>query len=212
MISTHPLSATVSANPPPANAPDLESLARARFPDLKPAEVKLVRAATKGDIAVCDPSKGLDDPTNYPAKAKQWGPEREIRAELIRWLCAHRRARKLIDPKGIRVLGAKITGPLDLNSTDVPFPLRVERCCLSEGVTLIGLHVPELSFNGSWTQFIHADGAEVKGCVCLGEGFHAQGIVHLNGATIGGDLDCDGGGICECKCHRNCCGRSNRGR
>jgi len=35
--------------------------------------------------------------------------------------------------------------------------------------------------------------AKVAGCVNLNEGFRAEGEVHLIGAEIGGDLDCEGG-------------------
>jgi hypothetical protein len=44
----------MSANAPPASASDLEALARARFPDFKPAEVALV-TRTKGDPGVPKP-------------------------------------------------------------------------------------------------------------------------------------------------------------
>jgi hypothetical protein len=71
---------------------NLEALARARFGDLSQAELKLLRAAPKGEMAWCGPSAKNDDPANDPAKADEWAHEREIRADLIRWLCVDRLA------------------------------------------------------------------------------------------------------------------------
>jgi len=187
----------MSANPVPANDERLLALARARFPDLKPAEEKLVRAAAKGEFAFCGPSENHKDPTNDPAKATDkdtgWGPEREIRADLIRWLCVDRQARELVDPKGIQVLGAKITGPVDLQRVSSPFALALQRCRFMEDADLRRMEVPDLDLQGTWTRSIAADGARVRGYVFLRNGFRAEGEVRLLGAQIGGDLSCIGG-------------------
>jgi hypothetical protein len=95
---------------------DLEALARARFGALSQAEQKLLRAAPKGEVAWCGPSAKDDDPANDPAKADEWGPEREIHAKVIRWLCRDRDAASAVDPVGIQVHAARITGGLDLSS------------------------------------------------------------------------------------------------
>jgi hypothetical protein len=103
---------------------ELERLARARFPDLTAAEIKLVRAAPAGEFAVCGPNMNWDDPANDPSKADtDWKEDRTIRAELIRWICVDSRAKELVDPRGIQVFAAKISGPLDLSNVAVPFRL-----------------------------------------------------------------------------------------
>src|ERR1700680_2452647 len=89
---------------------DLEQLARARFDSLSDAETGLLRAAHKGETAYCGPSERDDDPNNDPASSEDWGSERWIRAELIRWLCVGRDAKDRVDPRGVRAHGARVTG------------------------------------------------------------------------------------------------------
>ncbi len=60
------------ADSTPALVPDLETLARAHFEDLTEAELKLLRAAPKGEVAVCGPNDDADDPANDPDKAGNW--------------------------------------------------------------------------------------------------------------------------------------------
>jgi hypothetical protein len=174
---------------------DLVALARARFPDLSEAELTLLRAAPKGEVAWCGPSAKDDDPANDPAKAEEWGPEREIRAELIRWLCVDRDAASAVDPVGIQVHAARIMGALDLSFVSVPFPLGLRRCCLTGDVNLISTDLRTLDLAGSRVRSVTADGANVKGSVLLCHGFSVEGGVRLLGAEIGGNLDCSGGGF-----------------
>ncbi len=177
----------------PAQVPDLETLARAHFKDLTEAELKLLRAAPKGEVAVCGPNDDEEDPANDPSKAGDWSPDRQIRAGLIRWLCVHREAKKRVDPKGIQVLGAKITGALDLSFVIVPFPLALWRCHLMDDANLRNVEIPGINLEGTWVSSISADGAKVKAGVFLRNGFRAEGEVRLPGARIEGDLDCSGG-------------------
>ena len=169
---------------------DLETLARARFTKLTAAEIKLLQAAPKAEVAVCGPNANDDDPANDPSKAGEWGEARQIRADLIRWLCIDRHAKELVDPKGIRAYAAKIPEALDLSYVAVPFSLTLWNCRLMGPANLRDVGIPELDFQGTWVRSLAADRANVRGTVFLRNGFHAEGAVRPLGAQIGGQLDC----------------------
>ncbi|MGD1212513.1 MAG: hypothetical protein ABR973_14285 [Candidatus Acidiferrales bacterium] len=178
-----------------ASSPNLAALARDRFsnPKLNSAEEELVRSAPNGTPADCSsgniPGNGS---TDDPSESDKWPAARTIRAELIRWLCVDRQAKQLVDPRGIRIYGARIDDPLDLSSVTVPFPLDLRCCRLMKELNLHSTEMPGLCLQGSWLGSLAADFINVKGAVFLVEGFHATGEVRLIGAQIGGDLDCRG--------------------
>src|SRR5690348_4349131 len=97
---------------------NLLNLLPAQFQPLSEAEKKLLvsaPAAPPNNRAVCGPNGDDNDPANHPSKADaKWGRERVIRAGLIRWLCVDGDVKDRVDPFGINVFAAKITGPLDL--------------------------------------------------------------------------------------------------
>ncbi len=169
---------------------DLEGLARARFTELTAAEIKLLQAAPKGEVAVCGPNSKNDDPANDPSRAEEWGEDRQVRGGLIRWLCVDRQAKELVDPKGIQAYGANIPDALDLSFVTVPFRLTLRHCRLMEPVNLHGVEMPQLDLQGTWLRSLAADGAHVKANVFLRNGFHAEGEVRLLATDIGATLDC----------------------
>ena len=65
---------------------------------------------------------GSSGPLERSRTRRRVGAERHVRASLIRWMCVDPDAVKLIDPKGIRVMGARITGGLNLAHVRVPAP------------------------------------------------------------------------------------------
>lgn len=171
---------------------DLGSLARQLFENLTAAEVELVRAAPKGELAICGVSPEPNDPTNDPTNAQDWGNERCVRVDLLAWLCFDRRAPHLVHPKGIQLLGAKILGDLDLSFMNIGFPLVFARCRLFRALNLFGARTRTISFQGSRVHSILADGAVIDGAMLLREGFHSETGVQLTGANINGPLDCSG--------------------
>ena len=182
----------MDAGAPPPSTDDLLPLASARFGNLSPAEVKLLAAVRRGELAVCGATADNADPANDPRKADNWPTDRDIRADLIRWLCVDHAAKDLVDPKGIQVYGARIIGGVDLSYVTVPFGLTLRRCRLGNPANLASADVTTLDFQGTWLTALIADNAKIKGAALFGNGFRTSGELRLMGAKIGGDLDCSG--------------------
>jgi hypothetical protein len=176
-----------------AQPDDLETLARLRLPDLSEAELRLLRAAPKGETACCDPNPGPENLGYDPANAGEWGSEREIRAGLISWRCVNTDAIKRIDPAGIQVYGAKIIGRLNLFFAAISFPLLFQLCRFDGDIDLKFATLPALNLSGSSTRSVIADGVHVRGDVSLDEGFVSSGEVRVLDAQIGGSLSCRAG-------------------
>jgi hypothetical protein len=175
----------------------LERLAQAEFSNLTPAERSLLRFAGSyrsepGGFAAAGPSANPDDPSNDPAHADRWGAEREVRAELIRWLCVDPGAKALIDPQGIRLLGARITGKLYLADVTIPFAVTLRNCSIGERMTFEHASLPRLDLGGCYTGEIDGRAAVIHGDLIL-DSVHASGEVWFNDSIIDGDLGARGG-------------------
>ena len=194
----------------PANsaAAKLEAMAHSEFRQLTNAEAALLKSGPTGKWACYDADRHewrstdappkAEAPGNLPAisengdtrrKLQPWGPDRNIRAGFIRWLCAWPLASALVDPLGLRVDGARIVGPLNLEAVRVPFQLDLRSCRLKEKANFSNCTIPNLSMAGSWTQGINANGLVVSGSVGMNFGFHSEGEIDLVGAKIDGVLD-----------------------
>lgn len=183
----------------------LEALASAEFGKLYPAESQLVIGAPTPTVVCCgfnppvNVARLMADPSYLPefsetgnpaGQVGPWSSERNVRAELIRWLCVKREAQVLVNATGIQLLGARIVGSLDLSWTEVPFRVSLKRCRLTAPAFFVGCQILELDLEGCWTGPINADSIRVKQNFNLRYGFHADGLVTLVGAQIGGTLGC----------------------
>jgi hypothetical protein len=191
------LNTSISCHAATRNESDVSSglvaLAAQQFPNLTKAERAMlvfvdVKNRTQGDFAFGGSSALLDDPTNDPANADSWTHDRDVRAELIRWLCADPDASRLVDPGGIRLLGSRITGRLNLSRVHVPFPIVLRNCAIPERMTLAATHIPSLDLGGSHIRELDAPGIDVENDLKLDSGFKADGEVSLFEARIGGSL------------------------
>src|SRR5258708_6587739 len=104
----------------PMESSPLTKLASARFPKLTHAEVALLEYVdlgnlNRGEWAVAGPSQNPLDPSNDPKDAATWPQDRDVRAALIEWLATDPEAIAHIHPSGIRLLGARVIGSLDLS-------------------------------------------------------------------------------------------------
>lgn len=194
-----------AAQPPQSDSTPLIRLAAAGFPSLTHAERALlefadVKQRARGDFAAAGPSAVPNDPSNDPVHADRWGHDREVRAELIRWLCVDPDASRLVDPRGIRLLGARVTGKLDLSHVRVPFGIAMIRCLIPEQINLDSAEIPKLNLSGSSTGEIFAQNLVVAGDADIGSDgidyggpFRASGEVYLWGARVGGSANFAGG-------------------
>jgi hypothetical protein len=171
----------------------LAELVMSGYPDLTESELKLLCAATSGNTAYCGPSFDPLDPSNDPTYADSWGPERSIRAYLIRVLCIYADTADYIMPSGIVVVAARIEGDLDLQGAKLGFPIGLLRCRISNPVNLSLAQIEALSLSGSVVAGIMATGISVRSHINLTQGFRSEGEVRLIGASIGSDFDCRGG-------------------
>src|SRR5689334_16086488 len=110
-----------------AGSGDLEELAKVRFTSLTDSESKMLQAAANGTTAFCGPSQQDDDLRNDPGSADNWPADRQIRSDLIRWLCIDKAAKDCLDPRGIQLHRARISGALDRSFAPDHFPLRLSR-------------------------------------------------------------------------------------
>jgi hypothetical protein len=170
--------------------PDLESLARKRFGELTSAEIRLLQDSRTGTLAVCGPTNNLNAAINDPGRAENWGNDRSIRGELIRWLCANPEAIPFVDHAGIQVFGARIDGPIELLSVTLQFPLVFASCALRDDVNIQGASIHTLSFTQSHIESIYADGVIISGAFFLRRS--QAGLLQFAGARVEGQFDCDG--------------------
>jgi hypothetical protein len=163
----------------------LVQLALARFHTLTRAERALLEFADvdnteRGVFAVCGSSGDPADPSNDPKHSDEWTHDRDVRAPLIRWLAVNRATADRIDPKGLRALGARIVGPLDLAQVRVPFPIALVRSSIPAATNLDSAEIPSLDLQGSYTGEINAVSLNAHSSVNLSGEFHASGVVNLS--------------------------------
>jgi hypothetical protein len=168
--------------------PTLNTLAVARFGALTAAETNLLQNSQLGKIAICGHTNNLNDPANEPTNAHNWGQDRSVRGELVAWLCADREASQLVHHAGIQVMGAMITGSVELVSVPVQFPLVFASCNFSEDINLQSARIRTLSFTQTHVQSIFADGLNLSGAFFMRE--CEAGRLQFSGARIEGQFDC----------------------
>ncbi|MGH3534355.1 MAG: hypothetical protein ACRDQG_06520, partial [Pseudonocardiaceae bacterium] len=123
-------------------------------------------------------------------------PRYTIRAELLRELVLGRSGERL-DPLGVRVHGARITGMLDLTHVPAAVGIELRGCVFERPVLMVSARLPWLTLAGSQLCALDCDGLQVDGDVLLGDGFTATGqsdygAVRLLGAHVKGQLNLNG--------------------
>ena len=135
-------------------------------------------------------------PKEYLDNAKTWESDRTIRAGLIRWLAVDPDASKQIDPKGLWITGARISGAIDFAFVSLPHPLALLWCSIPEGINLQNATLQRLDLEHSQTTLVQAQNLVVGGDCLIRHGFKAD-RVNLLDAKISGSLDFNGSYITD---------------
>ncbi|MER7761036.1 membrane-associated oxidoreductase [Streptomyces sp. NPDC097619] len=157
--------------------------------DLTPAERRVLDAFPD--------DAGVDfrtDPDEDPADGASWGPERTVRAEVLRALLLHGPTREGATA-GLKLSGARITGTLHLKFAQISAPVRLRACHFEETPQLHAARMPALVLTDSLLPGLDASNLELDvmlrlSCCRIGgqvklSGARIAGGVFLNDAVIG---------------------------
>ncbi|MEV7612971.1 membrane-associated oxidoreductase [Streptomyces sp. NPDC089799] len=149
--------------------------------DLTPAERRLWDAFPRGE--------GVDfreDPEEPSTEGASWGPERTVRAEVLRALLVSGPATDG-HIAGLKVYGARITGKLDLKYAVVDHPIRLRGCWFERKPLMYGAQLRTLVLAGSTLPGLTAATLRVELVLRLSD-CRIDGPVRLAGARISGGL------------------------
>jgi hypothetical protein len=143
---------------------------------LTSVEQSLVEHVGRGewfDLAADD--EGIDE-----AAMRSWGESRTCRASVIRDILRGRLA-AVVDPHGVRLRGARITGQLDLENLTTDVWLELADCLLEEGVVARDARLPGLDLTGCQIERPAEPPVDCTRLTC--------GLLVLTGATVIGHTD-----------------------
>src|SRR5262245_28906432 len=127
------------------------------------------------------------------------GQRRAVDATLLR-RCCHDLAGE-IDPRGLRLAAAHITGELDLAGLTVPFPLRFEDCTFDSAPVMLAADLLDLAITGCELPGLIANGLRLRRDLDLSRsrisGSHRtsasitrRSAIWLSESAVGGRLVC----------------------
>jgi hypothetical protein len=131
-----------------------------------------------------------------PEHGEVWGPERQVRAEILsRLLCG-----EVPVPPGsmgsVRLVGGRITGEILLQDVELKHSLWLEACHVAETIDLTAATTRSLQLDNCHLGPVRMIGAAVTGSLSL-RGSHIDGrgelALQADMATVSGAVLCDGG-------------------
>lgn len=165
----------------------LVKLAKQKFGALSRAEQLLVAAAAVRNLVWLGPSTDPSDPSNAVTHGDKWGPERSVRAEVIRWLATDPGAAAFVHPSGPGFAGARVTGEIDFSYLVLARPITMLGCYIPDGIDLTYAHTQGIDLRRSLTGTIDADSATIDGDLSMLNGRYAA--VSLFRTHLTGNLD-----------------------
>jgi hypothetical protein len=152
--------------------------------DLNEPERLLWQAFASGawvDLRTGDPAG--DDPQG----ASRWGPERVIRAEVIRALLLGAGETEPGQVPAVRLRGAAITGRLDLMGATVAHALVCDYCWFTEKPRLVDSSVQTVRITGSLLPGLNAARMRLSGILDL-RGSQIPGMIRVEQARVDGQV------------------------
>jgi hypothetical protein len=99
------------------------------------AESRLMEASANGAIADFSP---VDSAANRRASPTEWTDQPALSAQVVRHLLSGSNPAWSVTRAGVRVVGARITGVLDLADTAIDFPIAFVNCHFDRELSLRG--------------------------------------------------------------------------
>jgi len=154
------------------------------FDDLTPAEIKVRDELHLGEPVIIGDGQ---------LPAEDAGPDRQIRADFLRYLCfgACKAFPGQTPETGVLIVGARITGELNLHGAEVKQDIYLGRCRLDTAPSLYDARLKNLYLSDSILPGLDGYRLQAEGGVYL-RNSAINGTVRLQGAKLGADLDCDG--------------------
>ncbi|MDT0608706.1 membrane-associated oxidoreductase [Streptomyces lancefieldiae] len=149
--------------------------------DLTPAEARVWRAFATGEAV--DFRAAADEDA---ADGGTWGPERTVRASVLRALLLAGPQREG-ETASLSVAGARVTGPLELPYATVDHPVRLRHCHFDEVPRLYAARLRELNLSESVLPGLISHAVRVDGVLRLTR-TRFGGMVRLGGAEVTGSL------------------------
>ncbi|WP_153769832.1 hypothetical protein [Labrenzia sp. CE80] len=118
-------------------------------------------------------------------------PERTIRADLLRYLILGGCEQYKVHEWGVKLLGARISGSLDLSFATAKGATRLLHCWFEEPIAAWQAQFSEVDLNDSFLRGFRGQSALISGGVFL-DNVRSIGMIDLNSAEVGGQLSCNG--------------------
>ncbi|MFH9731573.1 membrane-associated oxidoreductase [Streptomyces sp. NPDC017260] len=149
--------------------------------DLTPAEARVWRAFATGTAV---DFRAADD--EDPADGGTWGPERTVRAVVLRTLLLDG-PRQGGEVAALNLAGARVTGPLELQYATVDHPVRLRHCHFDDVPRLYAARLRDVNLSESVLPGLIAHALRVEGVLRLTRA-RFGGMVRLGGAEITSSL------------------------
>ncbi|MFF9910239.1 membrane-associated oxidoreductase [Streptomyces sp. NPDC013457] len=152
--------------------------------DLTALERRLCQAFPRGEPI--DLRQAQDEDPEHP---RAWGPERTVRAEVIRTLL-------LGDPSepgevpALHLAGARIAGVLNLQYAEIPHPVRLTACRFEQAPQFHGTQTSLLDLSSSYLPALRATAIRVDDVLRL-TGCRIPGSLQLGSAQVTGGIFLD---------------------